>query len=537
MEGGFLYGYFVSSILSGFGVFMADVAWYKKDYKLPKFGSYFDGSLLTKAMIFVLLPNVFFLVGAYFVGVARPLINIDYLWACLLFTLPYRLLRWLGMLVFAMAVLLDSAMMAMQLFPFLDMAAALSLAPFLVNAPIRYMIIAGLIGIYMILMPLMMIIIAKKTFVSVRFGWAYILVCAVILLGAYHLFREVKYIDGGFKERFAQSDYFVIHSQYRRYRWVAGSEFTLHFNKTPQMIAIDIPHISHHFGVQKSGIQPFVSRPLVTADNRQVGDKGIQIEADALRQPSKKMLLIVAESWGVARDSAVQMDILSQIYKHSDQLDFLDNGYFNFAGATVEGELRELCQLDVEGGYAFNRVDRSAFASCLPQRLQPQGYYSIGMHTGFSGIYERNYLYPKMGFEQTIFAEQVNDKKHCQPFNGVCDSEVFDLIANEFAKHDKLFFYWLTLTSHSPFDSKDIVDNTRFDCNKYTIPQGDICNNFKLHAQFFDDLGKLIARPEMQGVEIIVVGDHMPPIISKISIHNYIQWQDVSWLHLKVKSK
>lgn len=503
--------------------------WLTHNYKIPK-PNY---RLLAWAVAFVLIPNLFFIIGAYFVGVSRPLINIDYFVACVLFVMPHRFFRLSAMLVFIFTMLLDVIMMAMQLFPFLDIFAAISLAPFLTNAPFRYMVLVGIAGIYIFSMPFLMRRLAQR-FYSVKLGWLYVFFVSVVGWFAYDKFNEIKYVNAH-GERFAQSDYFVIHSQYKRYRWVADSEFVEHFGKVPQMITIDIPYISHHFGVQKSGITEPESRPLVTAENSSqvTGDKGVEI-GDVPRNLSNKMLLIVAESWGVARDSNAQKDILAGVYAHRDKFEFLDTGYFGFSGATVEGELRELCQLDVEGGYGFKKLDSTPFKNCLPHRLNAQGYKTIGMHTGFSSIYERGFLYPNMGFKKTIFAEQYNNRKRCSPFNGICDSEMFDVLEQEFASSDKIFFYWLTLTSHSPFSKKDIT-NPRFDCDKYAIPAGDICNNFRLQAQFFDGLGELLAKPEIKGVEVIVVGDHMPPIISRESIHPYIQWQDVSWIHFKIK--
>lgn len=503
--------------------------WLTRDYK-PKP----DYRGLGLALIFVLLPNVVFLCGAYLTGIARPLINVDYALVCLLWVLPYRLTKWASILAFVLVALIDVMMMAMQLFPFLDIAAAISLAPFLINAPARYVVLAGIVLAYLVLMPIMMTKLSNRWFVK---KWSFLSVLTWVVVGgaAYHQLKEYKYVSHIQAERFAQSDFFYIHSQYKRYRWVADSEFAEHFGKVPQMVPVDIAYISHHFGVNKLGIVEPVSRPIVTAENsdRVTGDKGVDI-GDVPRHLSDKMFLIVAESWGVARDSKAQKDILAGIYRHSDKFEFVDTGYFGFSGATVEGELRELCQLDVEGGYGFKKLDSTPFENCLPHRLKTQGYKTVGMHTGFSGIYERTYLYANMGFQKTIFAEQYNNRKRCLPFNGICDSEVFDVVEQEFASNDKLFFYWLTLTSHSPFAEKDMV-NPRFDCAKYDIPQGDICNNFRLGAQFFDGLGELVAKPEMKGVEVIVVGDHMPPVMTRHPIHPYLQWNDVAWIHFKVK--
>lgn len=492
-----------------------------------------DRRHLSLALVFVLLPNVAFLLGAYLTGIARPLVNVDYFLVCLLWMLPHRLARWVGTVAFVLTTLIDAMMMAMQLFPFLDIATAMSLAPFLINAPTRYLVMTGLVVVYLALMPVLMMTLRQRWFAH-RGSFVAVLVWVVIGGVAYVSLNEYKYRPHIQAERFAQSDYFYIHSQYSRYRWVANSEFAEHFGKIPTTKPIDKAYITHHFGAVKSGITEPESRPLVTTANSEAtGDKGVEI-GDVVRAPSDKMLLIVAESWGVARNSNAQKDILAGIYRHRDKFEFVDTGYFSFSGATVEGELRELCQLDVEGGYNFARMDSTPFANCLPHRLNAQGYKTVGMHTGFSAIYERKHLYSYMGFGKAIFAEDYNHRKHCSPFNGICDSEMFDVVGQELASADKVFLYWLSLTSHSPFAEKDMV-NPRFNCEKYEIPKGDICNNFRLEAQFFDGLGELLTKPEMKGVEVIVVGDHMPPVIVRHALHPYLQWNDVSWVHFKIK--
>ena len=39
----------------------------------------------------------------------------------------------------------------------------------------------------------------------------------------------------------------------------------------------------------------------------------------------------------------------------------------------------------------------------------------------------------------------------------------------------------------------------------------------------------------MKGTEVIVVGDHMPPVLLDKPVYKNIHWQDVAWLHFKIK--
>ena len=127
-------------------------------------------------------------------------------------------------------------------------------------------------------------------------------------------------------------------------------------------------------------------------------------------------------------------------------------------------------------------------------------------------------------------------KPTCQAFNGVCDSALFSVVKEAFAEHPKLFFYWMTLTSHTDYPVEDLF-NHRLDCSAYGLPTDTmLCRNFRLQTQFFDQLAELVRQPEMRGVEVIVVGDHPPPVIDLDEAFKYMEGKgEVAWVHFKVK--
>ena len=106
-------------------------------------------------------------------------------------------------------------------------------------------------------------------------------------------------------------------------------------------------------------------------------------------------------------------------------------------------------------------------------------------------------------------------KPTCQAFNGVCDSALFAIVKEAFAHHPKLFFYWMTLTSHTDYPAEELF-NHRLDCAAYGLPADTM--------------------PEMRGVEVIVVGDHPPPVINLGEMFKYLtEPGEVAWVHFKVK--
>ena len=99
--------------------------------------------------------------------------------------------------------------------------------------------------------------------------------------------------------------------------------------------------------------------------------------------------------------------------------------------------MRELCKMGIEG-FAFQRTPAEQFVNCLPNQYRKHGYNTIALHGASSQIYDRFSLYPKMGFQQFITSESLMGKKHCEAFNGICDTELLDTVKKQFAQQDRI---------------------------------------------------------------------------------------------------
>ncbi len=470
----------------------------KKDYKLPPFSTYRQSLFMGLAL--VLLPNVLFLLVAWQMGLSRPLINMDYLIPVVIIfmPLPWKLGKIIGSTLLMFAIIVDIMMFAMQIFPFLDLAAIKYFLPFLFQAPTRVFIVILLALIYLFSFPYFFNKLGKYSNFAFTFMWTMI-VGVVAWANQFQMYHEIQGV------RFGRNNYYIAQSQTMLYWSEMQDSFTLLTKQEPI-------------------ITPYPEEK--------------ENAAHRLKQPyANKILLVVAESWGVARTPEMQQSILQAIRQQKDNFDFLEEGYFDFAGATVQGEMRELCYVNTENGYAFSKLPEKTFANCLPNILKRQGYQTVGLHGASSQLYDRNTWYPFVGFNKSLFGEHLLNLKTCYAFNGVCDEQMIQLIGDEFkqAGNQNIFVYWLTLTAHLPYEVNDVHNLERFDCEKLQVTAGDICNNMKLQAQLFDDLGELIKRPEMKGVEVIVVGDHMPPIFGDVPLYKNLRFNDVPWIHFKIK--
>lgn len=447
------------------------------------------------ALLLMLLPNVVFLLLAWFTDTARPLVNLDYLVPVLLLALPIRSLKWLGIIAFMAAVLFDTLMFVMQLFPFMDLNGALYLLPFIINAPSLYKILAISLVLYVIFMPWALHKLLPRT------HWLPILLALAVMVPLAYFSGHLQYHERSLQSiLFGGNNFYYAKSQWALYMQGQQMDFLVAAKAEPVFSELQFDQASGQ-------LQGF--------DNQ-------------------KVLVIVNESWGQPQNQALQDAVLLKLSQNKALIEDWKQGSFPFVGATVEGEMRELCNLKVEG-FFLSRTPEQQLAGCLPNRYRQQGYTTMAMHGASSQMYDRFSWYPKAGFQKALFGEQMLGKRRCQAFNGVCDDALFDEVAKTFAANGKVFFYWLTLTTHSTYPEKDLF-NHRLQCEAYGLPKDTLmCRNFSLQTQFFDGLATLLQRAEMKGTEVLIVGDHAPPVINLGENFKYMQQGEVAWVHFKVR--
>ncbi|MBP3221169.1 MAG: sulfatase-like hydrolase/transferase [Neisseriaceae bacterium] len=459
-----------------------------------------DGKLLFKFILSFLLPNIIFFGIAYYLNATRLIINIDYIIPCVLLLFRNRLIRISGIVILLVFMLIETHLLLLKFFPFLDIAMAIDLLPFIFIGPKLYLILTC------VLIFCMIFIVFSAWFLNKNQPKYYPIVFTVFMLLLYGyagIFYAWKYKDEPAGEDGVWSTHpFYIHSQVSAYKGIMSDGFA------------------------KSLLTDATLHPYEDFDT---------IGMDYIKKPyNSKILFIVAESFGTLKNQKAQETIFQELYNQSDRFEFIQHGSIGAKSSTLAAEFRELCRKSFENGFDFSKTDDQEFADCVPQQLKAQGYQTVSFHGASSYMYKRRITYPKLGFQKMVFGEDTLDKKQCHSFHGTCDSELFDLVAQEFKNNDKAFVYWLTLTSHHPFSALDIT-NHRFDCTKNGIKENDLlCRNLKLQVQFLDQLAELSNRPEMKGVEVFLVGDHPVPNMGAEDfwISETIK---VSFVHFKIK--
>lgn len=448
------------------------------------------------ALTLFVVPNVFFWLACLTVAAARPLLNLDYLVPAVLAILPFRGRTVLATLVFALAAVADLLMLLMQLFPFMDLAGVVYLTPFLLAAPLSYQIPIFAVLIYILVFPILFYKrLAPKT------NWFHIGMAGFVVLIAAHFTGHLQYHERHVQhELFGRNNFYYAASQSRLY--LANQEIAF----------------------LKAGFDQPIFSPL------RFEHASGRIE----NAREDKVLLILAESLSQTRNEAWFNSLIQPLTDLRDkgQLQDWDSGFFPFDGATVEGEMRELCQIQIRG-YALRHTPASQFDRCLPRKMQAQNRHTVAMHAASGRLYDRFSWYEKAGFAQTLFPEspELIALPRCSVFAGVCDAALFHVVEQSFTQHERLFFYWLTLTSHAPYAAEDIRQPNRFQCAAQGLPEDAmLCNNLKLHAQFFDDLAQLAQKPAMRGVRVLLVADHPVPLTNLSEQFNYLNENHIPYI-------
>lgn len=436
----------------------------------------------------VLLPNLLLFTAAWHYGFGRPYVNLDYL---LVFTLLCGGWRLLGIGIMVTAMLLDALTLAGQLFVFVrlqDLSYFLSLVPF---APLAYQL--ALVGF--------LVLILAVCWVYWRTGGKAVLGASLLVLnvGVFFYLYEVNFKESGIRVVWSVQGHPLVSSQAVNF-----------YDARPSGLMEDLTANGEIFSETKSARQT-----------------GSWQSAEAV--PATRLLLVVNESWGVPRDAAIHAAIIEPL-THVPGLRDLHQGSASFLGPTVSAELRELCGLHANH-FNLAKVDQE-LNSCVPQQLKADGYRTMAIHGAAGMMYDRVRWYPKAGFDRMVFLESRAWPRRCYSFPGACDLDMLEEVRSGLTVEGKSFVYWLTLNTHSNFDLRDLR-NDRFDCAAFGIQERSAsCRNFKLQAQFFAGLAGLLADEKLQDLDVVVVGDHPPPILNRVEYKKYFQDARVPWVRL-----
>lgn len=248
----------------------------------------------------------------------------------------------------------------------------------------------------------------------------------------------------------------------------------------------------------------------------------------------RRALVVIVEALGMFADPAKQEVLLRPFRDLELQKRYrVTNGSSTYYGSTTAGEMRELC--DTRASYT--EVANRGGDNCLPHILSQRGYKTAALHHFTKLFFDRAQWYPKIGFQEQVFREdlKVKKRKKCGgPFRAPCDVEMLPRITQAFQDaKEPLFYYWLTLSTHVPVMLSDATPRLGCANNGGPIGHREVCNMSELWMDVFDGIVKMTA--EIGPTEILIVGDHSPPLWSRAG-RALFEPGKVTWVRLSPRA-
>ena len=234
-----------------------------------------------------------------------------------------------------------------------------------------------------------------------------------------------------------------------------------------------------------------------------------------IRANHENVVVVVVESMGLLVNEAARTRQFSPLLDDPAILSryTATRGSVPFTGATVTGEMRELCHLQS----TVHVSDESLIGKppCLPTQFRALGYETVSFHGYRSTMFLRGNWYPKLGFESSEFLPELKDLPTCSgAFYGTCDRAIASQMEERLAAKRRSggppqFLYWMTLNSHLPVD---VAIAPARPCP--VAADSEVCAQLAYVGVVLDAVKKLALDQSTGPTAIFLVGDHAPPYAS-----------------------
>ena len=195
-------------------------------------------------------------------------------------------------------------------------------------------------------------------------------------------------------------------------------------------------------------------------------------------------------------------------------------------------------------GVAYTRFAGNRYEA-LPKILGEKGYRSIALHGDRPGFWNRNRMYPSMGFDR--FFSKMDFTADENIGMGLSDASFFRQSLDILDKTEKPFYaFMITLTSHYPYNFEGIFKAARLDTGYF---KGTLMGNYLTSMKYFDDqFGMFIEGLRQRGLldssVIAVYGDHTAiPAWDRSSLEKLLdrslkdewEWKDMQRIPLLIR--
>ena len=177
--------------------------------------------------------------------------------------------------------------------------------------------------------------------------------------------------------------------------------------------------------------------------------------------------------------------------------------------------------------FAFNAIKREV--SSLPRLFNTIGYKTMAFHPGFAWFYGRQDVYPKLGFQDNFFLENIDQPEMKggyvseRQFSEIFRSRFLQALENS---DEPIFSYGLDIQNHGPYFYDKYGKNLPYQC-KVTLSE-EAANNFGSYFLGVKDMDIMLGEvyDMIMSLEeptiMVFYGDHLPGLGSDPSAFDEI---------------
>ncbi|MBB5192308.1 phosphoglycerol transferase MdoB-like AlkP superfamily enzyme [Silvimonas terrae] len=178
-----------------------------------------------------------------------------------------------------------------------------------------------------------------------------------------------------------------------------------------------------------------------------------------------------------------------------------------YGGGTAEAEFEVLTGLSSK---VFPGVDYQNFANTyrsdahtIVSHFRKEGYHTYGLHDYYSTFWKRNIIYPKFGFDETHFVDEMNWNEEGWPDDTLLFDKVLSLY-NQSPKKQKTMMFMATVMTHGKYVGAN-------DDNGEADYRARLDKSIADMQHFVVALQKAAAKRK-RPIMVVVFGDHKPGI-------------------------
>lgn len=260
--------------------------------------------------------------------------------------------------------------------------------------------------------------------------------------------------------------------------------------------------------------------------------------------PLPHIVTIQSESFFDARAlyGGIKKDVLAEFDKFKE--DAIMHGKLKvpaWGANTVRSEFAFLTGIEeyTLGVHRFNpyRVIAKGWrVANIASYLKSIGYKTIAIHPYPITFYQRNHVYPKLGFDEFLDIKAFSESERFGPY--ISDIAVANKIKEVLKENEQpLFIFVITMENHGPLHLEKVQENDIK--NLYTMPPPQGCNDLTIYLRHLRNADKMIA--SLRGTldkldyptKLCWYGDHvpiMPSVYTKFGTPagevDYILWSN-----------